>query len=67
MAHARVGKDEFSITRESLGELLDVRRQTATIVASTLQRAGLIMYRRGELRVLDRRGLNRTSLFSERV
>jgi hypothetical protein len=41
--------------------LLGVRRQTVSIIAGTLQRAGFITYRRGILRVLDREGLEAAS------
>jgi CRP-like cAMP-binding protein len=61
MAHDRVGRNEFAITHEFLSELLGVRRQTVSIIAGTLQRAGLITYRRGVLRVLDREGLEAAS------
>ena len=57
MAHDRAGKDEFLLTHEFLSELLGVRRQTVSIIAGALQRAGFISYRRGVLRVLDREGL----------
>jgi CRP-like cAMP-binding protein len=56
MAHDRTGRDEFRLTHEFVSGLLGVRRQTVSIVAGTLQRAGLITYRRGVLRVLDREG-----------
>ncbi len=61
MAHDRAGKDAFSLTHEFLAEVLGVRRQTVSIIAGTLQRAGLITYRRGALRVLDREGLEAAS------
>jgi CRP-like cAMP-binding protein len=61
MARDRTGKDEFSITQEFIAELLGVRRQTVSIIASTLQNAGLIAYRRGSLRVLNRPGLEDAS------
>jgi CRP-like cAMP-binding protein len=61
MAHDRAGKDEFLLTHEFLAELLGVRRQTVSLIAGTLQRAGLITYRRGVLRVLDRAGLEEGS------
>jgi Mn-dependent DtxR family transcriptional regulator len=44
-----------------MAELLGVRRKTVSIIAGTLQRAGLISYRRGILRVLDREGLEAAS------
>jgi Mn-dependent DtxR family transcriptional regulator len=61
MAQDRAGREEFPITHEFLSELLGVRRQTVSIIAGTLQRAGLITYRRGVLRVLDREGLEAAS------
>lgn len=57
MTHDRAGKDEFSLTHEFLGEMLGVHRQTVSIVAGTLQRAGFIKYRRGVVRILERKGL----------
>ena len=43
--------------RERLAEMLGVTRQSVTIVAGTLQRAGMITYKRGEISVLNRVGL----------
>jgi CRP-like cAMP-binding protein len=53
----RVGQGEFLLTQEFLAEMLGVRRQTVQVVAGTLQTAGLITYRRGLVRVVDREGL----------
>lgn len=53
----RVGDDEFYITQEFLSEMLGVRRQTINITARTLQDAGLISYRRGNVALRDRPGL----------
>ena len=47
----------FEFTQEGLAEMLCVRRSTVTVVAGTLQQAGLIHYRRGAIKVLDRLGL----------
>jgi CRP-like cAMP-binding protein len=47
----------FALTQEYLAEMLGVRRSTVTVVACTLQDAGLIGYRRGSITVRDRRGL----------
>ena len=57
----RAGKDDIPITHDFLSELLGVRRQTISVIAGTLQCAGLITYRRGVLRVLDRLGLEDAS------
>jgi CRP-like cAMP-binding protein len=56
-AHDRVGNESLAVTQEALAATLGVRRPSLTLVASVLQRAGLITYRRGEMRILDRRGL----------
>ena len=45
------------LTQEYLAQILGVRRSTVTVVAGTLQHAGLIQYRRGVIKVLDRPGL----------
>jgi hypothetical protein len=37
--------------------MLGAHRQSVTVAASNLQRAGLIRYSRGKLQILDRRGL----------
>jgi CRP-like cAMP-binding protein len=57
MIHDRTGSDEFPFTHELLSEMLGVRRQTVTVIAGELQSQGLIQYRRGVLRILDREGL----------
>jgi CRP-like cAMP-binding protein len=54
MSHDRAVRDEFPMTQEFMGEMLGVRRQTVTITAGTLQRAGLITIRRGIIRIVDR-------------
>jgi CRP-like cAMP-binding protein len=53
----RVHSDTFQLSHEFLAIMLGVRRQTVTVVAGTLQGAGLIAYSHGQIRVLDRAGL----------
>ncbi|MGZ8493479.1 MAG: Crp/Fnr family transcriptional regulator [Gemmatirosa sp.] len=55
--HDRVGRDEFLLTHEMLAQLLAVRRSGVTVAAGVLQRAGVIAYSRGRLRIVDRAGL----------
>lgn len=57
MTHNRVGCDEFPLTQEFMAQMLGVRRPTVSTVASMLQKAGLISYSRGNLKILDRDGL----------
>ena len=61
MTHDRVGMDEFNLTQEFLAEMLGVRRPSVTVSAGRLQKAGLIRYQRGRIRVLDRAGLEACS------
>jgi CRP-like cAMP-binding protein len=49
--------DQFHITHEFLAYMLGVRRVGITAAAGALQRQGLIAYHRGEIRVVDRAGL----------
>jgi CRP-like cAMP-binding protein len=53
--------DEMRITQERIAGMLGVRREGVTGAALQLQRAGLIDYSRGRIRVLDRRGLEQHS------
>ncbi|MHB1501150.1 MAG: Crp/Fnr family transcriptional regulator [Candidatus Dormibacteria bacterium] len=61
MSHDRVGKDEFPITQEFLGQMLGARRASVTLSAGILQRAGLIRYHRGHVEIVDRAGLESVS------
>jgi len=61
MTHDRVEGDEFPITHEFLAQMLGVRRPSITEVLQPLQADGLIRYRRGNMTVLDRRGLEAAS------
>jgi CRP-like cAMP-binding protein len=61
MTHDRVDSDEFYLTQEFLAQMLGVRRASVTVVAGLLQRAGLIAYQRGHIRILDRRQLELAS------
>ena len=49
---------DLMLTQEFLAQMLGVRRPSVSLVANTLQKAGLIKYRRGNIRLLDVAGLN---------
>ena len=57
MTHDRMQSDEFLLTQEFLAMMLGVQRTGVTAAAGALQRAGLIRYKRGNVTILDRRGL----------
>jgi CRP-like cAMP-binding protein len=61
MCRDRVELEEFGLTHEFLAEMLGVRRQTVTVVAGTLQAASLITYKRGVIRILNRKRLEDAS------
>jgi CRP-like cAMP-binding protein len=54
MCHDRAGGDEFNLTHEFLATMLGVRRATVTVTAGALQSAGLITYRHGKVKVIER-------------
>lgn len=57
MTHNRVGRDEFPLRQEFVAQMLGVSRPTVSIAAKTLQKAGLIDYSRGNMRIMDADGL----------
>ncbi len=67
MTHDRVGRDQFDLTQEFLGQMLGVGRPRVSTAAATLQRAGFIRYSRGHIEILDRSGLEEASCECYRV
>jgi CRP-like cAMP-binding protein len=59
--HDRVEGDEIELTQEFLAGMLGVTRPSVSVAARTLQRAGLVRYRRGRITVLDREALEEAS------
>ncbi|MEJ8846041.1 Crp/Fnr family transcriptional regulator [Variovorax rhizosphaerae] len=57
MSQDRAESARFRVTQEFLAYMLGVRRAGITAAAGALQRSGLINYSRGDIEVLDRRGL----------
>jgi CRP-like cAMP-binding protein len=56
-ARDRLQSNIIQLTHEFLSQMLGVRRTTVTVVANSLQLAGLIRYHRGQIEIIDRPGL----------
>jgi CRP-like cAMP-binding protein len=67
MSHDRIGKQQFLITQEFLGQMLGARRATVTLAAGIRQRAGMIRYHRGHIEIVDRDGPEAVSCECYRV
>jgi len=57
MSRDRADQETMTMTQEFLADMLGTRRTTVTLVAGSLQRRGLIDYRRGKVTILDRNAL----------
>lgn len=57
MAQDKVKEPTVRLTQEFLAQMLGSRRSTVTVTAGSLQRAKLIDYSRGRMKILDRAGL----------
>jgi CRP-like cAMP-binding protein len=67
VGHDRVQTDTLNLTQEFLSQMIGVPRTSVTAVAGNLQRDGLILYRRGRIRILDHEGLAAASCECYRV
>jgi CRP-like cAMP-binding protein len=54
MTADRIGSDSVPLTQEFLGQMLGTRRSSVTVAAGILQKAGLITYTRGDVKIVDR-------------
>ncbi|HTB98790.1 MAG TPA: Crp/Fnr family transcriptional regulator [Terracidiphilus sp.] len=53
MVQDRVDSPKFDLTQEFLASMLGASRTSVTLAAGSLQRSGLIEYKRGHIRILD--------------
>ena len=61
MARDRMGSNEFPLTQEFVAMMLGASRPTVTIVASSLQKAELIRYHRGQIKIINGKKLEAAS------
>jgi CRP-like cAMP-binding protein len=61
MTADRLDRADFALTQDFLAHMLGLRRVGVTQAASQLKRLDLIDYTRGQLRILDRKGLERAA------
>ena len=61
MMHDRAEGEVLSYTHEFLSHMLGANRKSVTLAALSMQTAGLISYRRGKIKVLDRPRLEKAS------
>jgi CRP-like cAMP-binding protein len=57
MCQDRTGSETMALTQELLAEMLGTRRSSVTVAAGQLQKSGLIVCRRGKVRIQNRRRL----------
>jgi CRP-like cAMP-binding protein len=57
LTHDRTGSDEMKLKQRFLSYMLGVHRPAVSLAAGALQRAGVIRYSRGTIRILDRQAL----------
>lgn len=61
MMYDRAEGEPMAYTHEFLSHIMGVNRTSISLAAKSIQRAGLITYRRGKMQVLDKPGLERAS------
>ena len=57
LSHDRLQSDELVMTQELIANMLGVRREGVSVAAHRLQELGLIEYRRGRIKIVDRPAL----------
>ena len=57
MSQDRIGSDSIPLTQDFLAHMLGTRRASVTVAAGILQKAGLITYARGAVKIVNRENL----------
>jgi CRP-like cAMP-binding protein len=56
-----LGGQRLKLTQEALGQMMGVKRSTVSLVVRMLQRDGIIKWRRGNIEIMDVKGLRAAS------
>jgi len=67
MCQDRLGSDLLPMTHEFFAAMLGTGRPTVSVAAAVLQRAGIIQYARGTVKIVDREGLEAAACECYRV
>jgi len=67
MSADRIGSNSVPLTHELLAQMLGTRRSSVTVAAGMLQKAGLITYSRGDVKIIDRRKLEAAACACYRI
>jgi len=57
MSADRIESNSVPLTQELIAQMLGTRRSSVTVAAGTLQKAGLITYTRGDVKITNRQKL----------
>jgi CRP-like cAMP-binding protein len=55
------GSNNFTLTQELMAQMIGARRNSVSLVANSLQKAGHIRYSRGKIEIIDLDGLTKTT------
>jgi len=61
MSADRIGLNSVPLTQELLAQMLGTRRSSVTVAAGLLQKAGMITYGRGDVKIVDRQKLEEST------
>ena len=61
LSHDRLPSDRIIMTQDLISNMLGVRREGITHAAKKLQKSGYISYVRGDMTILNRKGLEKTA------
>jgi CRP-like cAMP-binding protein len=61
MSSDRTESNNLPLTQEYLSTMMGVRRSGVSEAAGELQRSGLISYKKGQIEIIDREGIDKTA------